>query len=151
VEAEDDLLRFTRALIAFRQRRDEVVEGLPLSLAELLRRRSIQWHGVQPFQPDWGPESRSLALTLTSVDHRFRLHLIVNAWWQELVFTLPPTALSQGDDSVTGEPWHRWIDTALASPDDIVSWRQAPPVDEPTYKLQPRSVVALVVGHAGAG
>ena len=151
VEAEDDLLRFTRALIAFRQRRDEVVEGLPLSLAELLRRRSIQWHGVQPFQPDWGPESRSLALTLTSVDHRFRLHLIVNAWWQELVFTLPPTALSKGDDSLTGEPWHRWIDTALASPDDIVPWRQAPPVNEPTYKLQPRSVVALVVGHAGAG
>jgi len=46
-----------------------------------------------------------------------------------------------------GEPWHRWIDTALPSPNDIVPWEQAPPLAEPTVVVQPRSVVALVVGH----
>ena len=144
-----DLLRFTRALIAHRQRRDVVVDQLPLSLTELLQRCSIQWHGVRPFQPDWGPESRSLAYTMTSAERRFRLHLIVNAWWQPLVFTLPPANPDGGEPVLAGEVWHRWIDTALASPCDIVPWEQAPPVPDETYTVQPRSVVVLVVGHAG--
>lgn len=147
LDTHADLLRFTRELIAQRQRRDVVVDQLPLSLAELLRGCSIEWHGVEPFQPDWGAESRSLAFTTTSLQHRFRLHLIANAWWQELVFTLPPTSGEDADAGWSGEPWHRWIDTALPSPNDIVPWEQAPPLAEPTVVVQPRSVVALVVGH----
>ena len=149
VETNAPLLRFARELIAHRQVRDVVVDRLPLSLAELLQRRSIQWHGVQPFQPDWSPDSRSLAYTLTSAEHRFRLHLMVNAWWQALEFTLPPTALADDDPAFAADPWHRWIDTALASPSDIVPWAQAVPVAEARYTVQPRSVVALVVGQPG--
>ena len=144
-----DLLRFARELIAFRQRRDVVVDQLPLTLAELLQRRSIQWHGVQPFQPDWSPSSHSLACTLTSAEHHFRLHLIVNAWWEPLAFALPPTGLDADASALAREPWHRWIDTALPSPTDIVPWGEAVPLPEATYTVQPRSVVALVVGQPG--
>ena len=138
VERRADLLRFTRALIAYRQRRDVVVDHADLSLAELLRRCAVEWHGVEPFQPDWGPESHSLAVSHTSSEHRFRLHLMMNAWWQPLRFVLPPTGLPEGR-------WHRWIDSALASPDDIVDWEEAPALAEPACTLQPRSVVVLVV------
>jgi glycogen operon protein len=141
VERQADLLRFTRELIAFRQRRDVVVDRDNLSLAALLQRCALEWHGVEPFQPDWGPDSHSLALSYTSVEHRFRLHLMVNAWWQPLRFSLPPTGLT--DD--------RWIDTALPSPDDIVAWSEAPALPEPAYCAQPRSVVVLVVRVEGAG
>jgi glycogen operon protein len=36
-----------KALNAFRQRRDVLVEGSTLSLNELLRRARIEWHGVE--------------------------------------------------------------------------------------------------------
>ncbi len=143
VERRADLLRFTRELIAYRQRRDVVLDHSQLSLTELLRRCAIEWHGVEPFKPDWGPDSHSLALSYTSADHCFRLHLLVNAWWQPLRFALPPTGLADGR-------WHRWIDTALPSPDDIVDWAAAPPLAEPAYGAQPRSVVVLLV-RAAAG
>ena len=149
VEANADLLRFVRVLIAHRQHRDVVVDRLPLTLAELLQRRSIQWHGVQPFQPDWGPDSHSIAYTLTSSEHRFRMHVMVNAWWEPLHFVLPPTALNDENLAFNGHPWHRWIDTALPSPSDIVRWSEAVPLQEPSYTVQPRALVALVVGQPG--
>ena len=144
VESQDDLLRFTRELIAFRQRRDVVENHDALSLADLLRLCAVEWHGVEPGQPDWGPDSHSFALSYTSAEHRFRMHVMVNAWWQPLRFTLPPTGLTDG-------LWHRWIDTALPSPDDIVAWVEASNLPELAYTLQPRSVVALVVRLSGGG
>ena len=144
VERRADLLRFARELIAYRQRRDVVVDHTSLPLAELLRRSAVEWHGVVPYQPDWGSDSHSLALSYTSSEHRFRLHLLVNAWWQPLRFALPPTGLADGC-------WHRWIDTALPSPDDIVAWADAPALPELAYGTQPRSVVVLVVRQSGAG
>ena len=101
------------------------------------------------YQPDWGHDSHSLAFTVTSVEHRFRLFLIVNAWWQPLTFELPPTASVDPEPIFTGDCWHRWIDTARSSPEDIVTWEEAVPLAEPTYTVQPRSLVALVVGRPG--
>lgn len=97
---------------------------------------------MEPGQPDWGPDSHSFALSYTSAEHRFRLHLMVNAWWQPLHFRLPPTGLADGC-------WHRWIDTALPSPNDIVVWAEAPPIPDHAYAVQARSVVALVVRQRG--
>jgi hypothetical protein len=54
-----------------------------------------------------------------------------------LTFELPPVpAESQ-------QRWRRCIDTALASPDDIFTWKDAPLVAQATYVVQPRSVVLL--------
>lgn len=74
-----------------------------------------------------------------SIDHQFRWHAMVNAWWQPLTFRLP--AADGGEES-----WHRSIDTSLASPDDIVSWLDAPALGGDTYTVGPRSIVALIVG-----
>jgi isoamylase len=142
VHTNSGLLRFVRELIAFRQRGDGVLDHSSLSLTELLRRCAIEWHGVQPFEPDWGPDSHSLALSYTSSEHRFRMHVMVNAWWQPLPFTLPPTGQADGR-------WHRWIDTALPSPADIVAWADAPALLEPAYAVQPRSLVVLLVRAGG--
>jgi isoamylase len=40
--------------------------------------------------------------------------------------------------------WHRWLDTALASPEDIVPWSRAAPVSGSRYPVQARSVVGLI-------
>jgi glycogen operon protein len=43
-----------------------------------------------------------------------------------------------------GTNWRRWIDTALDSPDDIVEWQHAPSLSRNTYRVDARSVVALI-------
>ena len=48
------------------------------------------------------------------------MYLILNAYWEPLEFELPAV----GDGG--GEPWRRWIDTSLESPQDIVPWQEAP-------------------------
>jgi len=61
-------------------------------------------------------------------------------YWEPLEFELSPVG-NRGGDS-----WHRWIDTALDSPHDIVEWKNAPPVSARSYRAGPRSVVVLFAG-----
>ena len=120
LERHPDIHRFVKVLTRFRQRRDVVAEGSALSLNELLRRARIEWHGVALNGPDWSDHSHSLAFTLRSLRRRFLLHGMFNAYWEPLTFELPPAA--PGSD----QRWRRCIDTALASPDDISRWEEAP-------------------------
>ena len=66
-------------------------------------------------QPDWGDGSHSVALGAELREEGLHFHLILNAYWEPLDFELP--RLTGGD------PWRRWIDTALDSPHDIVPWQ----------------------------
>jgi glycogen operon protein len=137
-----DILRFTRLHIARRLLRDVSHEQERLSLNALLQQAKKAWHGVKLGQPDWGDSSHSVALSAEVPKEGLRFHLILNAYWEPLVFELPPT----GTDS--RNPWRRWIDTALDSPHDIVPWENAPPVPGNTYRAEARSVVALVADAA---
>jgi isoamylase len=139
-----DIHRFVAELTAFRQRRDVVTDATSLTLSQLLDRARIDWHGVALNRPDWTEHSRSLALTLQSVNGRFRLHGMFNAYWKPLTFELPPAP--GGSDL-----WRRCIDTALASPDDINRWDNAPTVTTTTYEVHPRSVVLLALPLAAKG
>jgi len=141
VQKNRDLHRFVRSLIAFRMQRDAVVDPQRLTLNQLLHRARIEWHGVELGRPDWGEDSHSLALTVISLHDRFRLHGMLNAYWEPLRFQLPP---------LDGEAWRRCIDTSLPSPRDIVEWSDAPAVAEISYLVQPRSAVFLVVRYGAA-
>ncbi len=134
-----DVHRFVTELNAFRQRRDVVAHEGRLSLNQLLRKASIQWHGVKLNQPDWSEHSHALAFTLQSLAVRFLLHGIFNAYWEPLSFELPP--VPEGGRLV----WRRCMDTALSAPDDIVRFAAAPPVSGSVYVAQPRSVVLLAL------
>jgi isoamylase len=136
-ERHPDIHRFAKALLAFRQRRDVVVNGAGLSLNQMLHRARIEWHGVRLNEPDWSEHSHSLAFTMRTVGERFLLHGIFNAYWGPLTFELPPVP----DGS--RQSWRRCIDTALPSPDDVRSWDAAPAVSQSRYAVEPRSVVLL--------
>jgi glycogen operon protein len=135
-----DVHRFARLLIARRLQRDLEHERRRMSLNLFLRDAQRAWHGVKLNQPDWGPWSRSLALSAEIRKEKLRFHLILNAYWEPLDFELPP-----GDDA-KGHSWHRWIDTALDSPHDIVPWQETVPVLGQTYRAEARSVVVLFTG-----
>ena len=141
VERHADVLRFTRELIYHRLRSDVLVKDLQLSLNELIKACRISWHGTEPHRPDWSEASRSLALGISGVQGRFRLQVMVNAYWEPLRFHLPPA-----DGSALG--WRRWIDTALPPPHDIVKWSAALTIPSCHVTVAPRSLQVLVAIHA---
>ena len=139
LERHADVHRFVRLLIGLRGHRDVVGWGERVSLTQLLQATRIAWHGTALGCPDWSENSHAIALTLETVRGRFLLHLIFNAYWQELTFELPPPP-----DGASGA-WRRCVDTALAAPWDICAPEDAVPVDAGTYVAQARSVVVLIL------
>jgi glycogen operon protein len=132
-----DILRFTSMLNARRSIRSTGHEQSRLTLAQLIQQSKKAWHGVKLNQPDWGDESRCIALTAELKGSQRQVHLMFNAYWEPLEFELPRCR----DGSAVA--WCRWIDTALESPDDIVDWASAPPVAPDKYRVEARSMVAL--------
>jgi isoamylase len=132
-----DIHGFAKTLIAMRMNRNLPIERLDMALNELLRQQPFRWHGVKLDAPDWNHESHSLALTVRLLGYPLLLHLIINAYWEELEFELPILGNAQ-------EEWRRCIDTYLDSPDDICTWGNAPKLQGPTYLVESRSVVVLV-------
>jgi len=132
-----DVHRFLKLLAERRLLRGSEHEHQRTSLNDLIRQANKTWHGVRLNQPDWSDHSRSVALTAELRREKLWFHLILNAHWEPLDFELPPP------DKIVANPWRRWIDTALETPDDIVPWEKALPVPGLTYRAEARSVVVL--------
>jgi glycogen operon protein len=138
-----DVHRFVTLLNTRRLWRDVEHEHQRVSLNQWLRGANTAWHGVKLDQPDWGAHSHSLACSAEIKRQQMRIHLLLNAYWEPLDFALP--AVDRAGDN----PWHRWIDTALETPHDIVPWQTAPAVPGYTYRAAARSVVVLFAGPGG--
>ena len=136
VDAATDLRRFVAQLIAYRMRRDVVLDHDDFTLNQLLDHEQVAWHGVELNQPDWSDASRSFALTFTSVCSRFRLHMMANAWCQPLAFAVP----EPGDHF---DPWRCWIDTARPSPEDCLARDESSPLLEGPCQVMERSIRVL--------
>jgi isoamylase len=137
LESHIDIHRFLKNLIAARAHKSgtPVVE---LSLNQILKQARVQWHGIKLNQPDWGSDSHSIAMTVWTRRSRLSTHIMINAFWEPLDFELPPLEDPQQ------RRWHRWIDTARETPNDIIPWVHAPAVSENLYRVDARSIVVLV-------
>jgi glycogen operon protein len=139
VDKHADVHRFVRLLCAHRQRRDVEPERQRISLNQVLRTATKAWHGVKPGKPDWSDTSHSLAFSAQVPNEAISLlYVILNAFWEPLDFELPPLPATENVS------WHRWIDTSLATPDDIADWPLTPPFSDLSYRAQSRSVVVLI-------
>jgi isoamylase len=129
------LHRFFRLLIDFRKRHPN------------LRRRvfgaggpdawpPIWWHGFKLNEPDWSPDSRAVAMHLPGGGRDDDVYVIVNGYEGPHAFELPRLQGSRR--------WHRVVDTALNSPDEIAEPRHEPLVSVSTYRAGDRSTVVLV-------
>jgi len=135
VDAHADIHRFVRLLSKRRLRRNGGLERQPRTLAALIQDAHKAWHGVKLFQPDWSDWSHSIALSAQLAEERILVHIILNAYWESLKFELPGTSAQN--------PWRRWIDTALDSPNDIFEWQMSPSFSGTSYPAQARSVIVL--------
>ena len=125
------LIRFRRQCIALKRKSFVPEQDDPMS--------SLEWHGVEPYQPDWSPQSRSLAMCVRGNMPKGKtqsVYLIANAYWDPLSFKLP----TAGD-----ERWYRVVDTFLESPYDVADLGEAERLaDQQRYDAGPRSVVLLL-------
>ena len=116
------MLRFVQRLLRFRREHGVVPAG-----PHLVRRRRNRdlrrspGTAFEPYRPDWGYDSHSLAFSLHDPAGGASLYVALNAYWEPLTFELPSPP--------TGCNWHRVVDTSLASPNDIAEPGCEPVVD----------------------
>jgi isoamylase len=137
IKKHGDVHRFVTLLNARRLLRDQAAEQRRASLAELLCRATLTWHGAKLNCQDWGDASHCLAMTAELKNEKILIHMIFNAYWEPVDFELPPRP--------SGKPcsWRRWIDTSLDSPHDIAEWKLSPAISGASYKADARSMVVL--------
>ncbi|MBA4015689.1 MAG: glycogen debranching enzyme GlgX [Pirellula sp.] len=136
-----DVLRLVSQLCARRSVRTTVHESKRTSVRTMLRDATKAWHGVKLNQPDWGDNSRSIALEGVFAAMSMRFYIAMNAYHESLEFELPPQPAGG---------WRRWIDTSLPAPQDICSWDEAVPVITSTYRLTDHSMVMLFTTDAAS-
>ncbi|ERN42847.1 glycogen debranching enzyme GlgX [Rubidibacter lacunae KORDI 51-2] len=136
VEENQDLLRFWQIAMGRRRHFKELVRSRYFTGAVNNRGvADITWHGTELGQPGWDdPQSRSLAFTLGGFGDDPDVHVMLNMYWDSLSFALP---------SIPGRQWHRSVDTALPSPQDITPLGKEIPITDSRYLLTARSVVIL--------
>jgi isoamylase len=138
-----DVHRFLKLLTARRLLRGTEHERHRLSLNRLIQEANKAWHGIRLNQPDWSDHSRSVAFAAEIRKEKLLFYLALNAHWEPLDFELPPLGKSGR------ARWHRWIDTAQRTPNDIVPWEKAPTLPGQTYRVEARSVVVLYAPAVG--
>jgi isoamylase len=142
LEKHPDILRFTQKLIRLRPELSFTQRTDPgMTLNELLRDEPVTWHGTHLGQPDWSDDSHSIAFTVRSLSKERLFYFVLNGYWDPLEFELPPLSIS------SDAGWRRVVDTWLDSPNDILLPEEAPLVTGSSYRVQPRSLLALVAGR----
>jgi isoamylase len=143
-----DLIRFTQAAIAFRKAHP------------VLRRRThasgwqrpghpadVTWHGTRPYEADWSPGNKLLAVMLydcpgkgldcDDMSARDCVYLVANTHWdaREVEPPAPPAGLR----------WHVFANTAAPAPHDAHLPGTEPVLSNPGQLLVgPRSTIVLV-------
>ncbi len=139
VEKNKELLRFTQGIIGFTQSLNIFSNDILLSVTNTCDQPHVIWHGTRLYHPDWNNNSHSLAYSMHDPDAGERLFVMLNAYWEPLVFELP--------DHGENEAWYPIVDTSLRSPNDFCQPGVAQPVHG-KYKVAARSSVVLVAKTA---
>ncbi len=136
IDAQFDLWCFLRRLIDFIQGLEVFRQEIRLQVSYASRKPHLSWHGVKLGQPDWSDESCSLAFSLRHPQSKEYLHVMLNAYWEELEFELPLLG--------EGERWHRVVNTALSLPEAFCELGEISPHTGDTYPVEARSCVVLI-------
>jgi isoamylase len=140
-EKHTGLHRFVRLLIQLRLRFAANPRGNFLSLADFIERAKIQWHGVHLWAPDFSVDSHSIAAT-AYLENEGAFHLMINAYWEPLSFSLPPLPGGCG-------PWRQLIDTFQDAPLNFLE-QEAETEPKTSYVVQSRSIVLMATGRCAA-
>ncbi len=134
-----EMLRFATRMIAFRKSHPALCQPFFYTGAVTARGiPDIAWHGTRLNSPGFDdPQARALAFTIAGVGVTPDLHVMMNMYWEALVFEVPAGA------------WRTAIDTSAPSPGDIieidtlaVERSDGPPVGR-VATVRPRTIMVL--------
>jgi glycogen operon protein len=138
VEANREMLRFARELIALRRRHPSLMRSRFFTGKRLPDRGipDVAWHGPGLEEPDWqNGYVRFLGCTIAGLTRDEEdLCLLFNMSENEIRAALP---------SIPGRRWHLALDTSATPPGDIAAQASQQPFAPPSYRVGPRSVVVL--------
>lgn len=121
------LFRFFQAVIALRKK-------YPLfRRATFLKNEEIDWHGYEPFKPDWGDKNRFLAYTLKDASGQALFYIAFNSNYESAAIILP--------DPPPNKTWKRLVNTSMHSPHDFEDAAVA--ITASPYNLHPYSALLL--------
>jgi glycogen operon protein len=127
--------------------------GLPEHIADQIELPKLEgladivWHGKEPRKPDWTSTSLVIAFSLDGrfnsreIDPDYEIdsdfYVAINGSQEPVPFRIP--------QAPTRRKWRRVVDTALASPLDIVEEKEGPLVaDGSRYIVAPLSLIVLI-------
>jgi glycogen operon protein len=132
-----DMLRYFTHVIAFRKAHPAL--SRPFFYTGAISERGLTdiiWHGTKLNSPGFeNPDARALACTIAGFGGARDLHVMINMYWEALVFDVP---------AIPGRQWRVAIDTFAASPHDIASPGRERPFAGTACTVQGRSIVVLV-------
>lgn len=114
LERNRDFYRFYKLMVKFRK------DNKLLRRETFLSPKDAQWHGVEPFKPDWSANTQFIAFTLIDPDATTGndIYIAFNAQEKEVQVHVP--------DPRKGKKWHLIADTSALSPLDIFPESKAP-------------------------
>jgi glycogen operon protein len=141
LDSQQEMLRFTREMIAFRRRHPSLTcnrfySGTPVAARDI---PDIVWHGTRIRSPSWDDRNaRLLAFTIAGITaEEADVHVVLNMSDDKVTSAIPEP---------TGERrWHLALDTAQAAPSDIAGPGGQKVLRDPALTVSARSVVALEV------
>ena len=121
--------RFFKIMVRFRKKHPS------LKRMSFLTQKDIDWHGLEPFKPDWNSDMRLVVFTLK--DHQYDRDLLVafNAQNHIQLIDLPPPPYSKR--------WRWVVNTGSAPPSDIFENGEGPIQHESQYRLIAYSAIVL--------
>jgi glycogen operon protein len=135
LDQHEEILRFTRGMIAFRRAHPV------LSKAQFYSEAEIRWLGAREGLPNWAnPQEKQLACLIPENDQR-SLCLMFNASNEDVDILLP---LKQPQTR-----WHIAVDTAQKEPNDLSAVGEEPLLKDPrVYRLDAHSSAILLLQEA---
>ncbi|MDN5341507.1 glycogen debranching protein GlgX [Oceanotoga sp. DSM 15011] len=136
-----DIFDFYRKMIKFRKnysslRRKHFFTGKDLKGDGFA---DITWHGIEPYKPDFGFYSHSLAFMINGEEYISKdgninddIYVALNSYNEPLKFTLP---------RLNNKNWYLIVDTSRSHPNDFLV---SPEYIENDYTLQPNSSVIMI-------
>lgn len=121
--------RFYKELIHFRKRYNVLPFGRYLTPDD------VQWHGVNPFDPDWEGDTRFIAMTIKDPENKYQFYVAFNMHQEQITLTLPDAPFPSG--------WHKIVDTSAAPPMDFINEMEAPLIEQGPLTLNRHTSILL--------
>lgn len=128
LEVRPGFHRFFRLLIQFRKMHPQ------LSKDNFLEDKDITWHGLNPFNPDWGNDNRFVAFTL-NFENNPNLYIAFNAAHTAQTINIP----SAGQE----KQWQWIVNTHNPPPDDFFDEEHRQKLLANTYRIPSYSAIML--------